>query len=320
VRELPWASPYLLAPMAGLTTSGVRELFYQWGAAATSTGLLDAVGLAEGRAGSLRRARATGSNQILQLFGREEKHLCRSVEVAESLGFEGIELNLGCPSPALVKRGCCVALMKEPLRVASLLKAMRAATPLAVGLKCRTGFVQGDELYRPIYDAACESESDWFSLHPRCVREGYEATPHYDILDYLSTDGPALVTGGSLQTPADVLVLKQRFPHLSAVIIGRAAFTRPGFFEELGGKSPLSAQDSAQRVLGLLGELATDLERHEAARILPALMRIFGLTAGSMPQLDLIQPQRRRDLLPQLVTRFSEAVPPEMKGNPFLRL
>jgi tRNA-dihydrouridine synthase B len=317
--DLPWRTPYLLAPMAGLTTTGVRSLFFQWGAGAMSTGLLDAEGLAKRRPGSLRRAEASTPHQIVQFFGNDPKYLALAAASAEERGFAGVELNLGCPAPVVLKRGCGAALMGNPSLVSDLLIALREATSLPIGLKCRSGLQTEDNSYLAIYDAAVKAKLDWFALHPRSLREGYTATPHWDLLNNLPADGPALITGGSLQTAAQVRHIMNSYPHVQACYIGRPAFTRPWIFEELLGQPTPEIPKMAEHILSILSELASDLDQSEASRILPVLLRLFGLEPSGTPQLDLIQPKVRLEMRDQVENRLNQSPFPEIQGNPFLR-
>lgn len=318
---LPLASPYLLAPMASLTTPGVRALCLRLGAGAAGTGLVDAEGLARGVAGSLRRARrGDGAGpQILQLFAADAALLARAAARGEELGFQGVELNLGCPAAPIVTRGCGAALMGrwDDLRI--LLRALRGATGLPVGLKCRSGRRPGDTDFLTLHGLAAEAGLDWFCLHLRSLAGGYHEDPDWRLADRLPADGPRLWAGGGLREAAEARAALAAHPALEAVLIGRAALSVPWIFRLCGGGPEPAAGEQAGLLAELLQALAADLDWQEGRRVLPGLLESMGLPSGEDAQFRLADRRRRGEWEERLAARLAQGPLPVLEGNPFLR-
>ncbi|MEE2644884.1 MAG: tRNA-dihydrouridine synthase, partial [Myxococcota bacterium] len=82
---------------------------------------------------------------VLQLGGDDPSALAACAELAERWGYQGVNLNVGCPSDRVQSGSFGAALMRRPERVAAAVKAMRIATSLPVTVKHRIGV---DELDR----------------------------------------------------------------------------------------------------------------------------------------------------------------------------
>ena len=75
----------------------------------------------------------------VQFGGSEPEDLARCTELAQMVGFDEVNLNIGCPSPRVQRGAFGACLMKEPDLVAECVKAMNSATDLPVTVKCRLG-------------------------------------------------------------------------------------------------------------------------------------------------------------------------------------
>jgi tRNA-dihydrouridine synthase B len=307
--------------MAGLSTAGVRALCLELGAGAASTGLVDAEGLRRGSPGSLRRASTLPHPrpQILQLFAARVEDLAPAVARAAELGFQGVELNLGCPAGPIVGRGCGAALMGRWPELRGLLAALRAATELPAGLKCRSGRRPGDGEYLVVHELAAEAGLDWFCLHPRSVAGGYDEPPDWNLLELLPADGPRLWAVGGLGDAAEARAALAAHPALEAVLIGRAALGAPWIFAEcLGGATP-SLAERAGLLARLLHALAADLDWQEARRVLPVLLERFGLPEDEDAQFRLADRRRAAQWRARLEERLAAGPLPALEDNPLLR-
>ncbi len=314
-------SPYLLAPMAGFTTSGVRRLLLGQGAGAASTGLVDAEGLARQSPGSLRRAarEAAPGPQILQLFANQPEILGQAAALAAPLGFQGVELNLGCPAAPLVARGCGGALLGRWPELRALLKVLREASPLPAGIKCRSGQLPGDGQFLILHELAAEAGLDWFCLHPRSLSGAYVEQPDWSLVDRLPAGGPRLWAVGDLRTAAEARAALAAHPGLEAVLIGRAALTLPWIFRLCRGEVAPAPREGAALLAALLRSLVADLDWQEARRLLPGLLGHLGLPADEAAAFRLADRRRLPEWIDLLERQLIAGPPPAITGNPFLR-
>lgn len=307
--------------MAGISTAGVRALCLELGAGAAGTGLVDAEGLVKDSPGSLRRAGcdALPRPQILQLFGARPEILARAAGRAAALGFQGVELNLGCPADTIVARGCGSALMGRWDELRELLREFRRGAELPAGVKCRSGRRPGDGECLVLHELAAEAGLDWFCLHPRSLAGAYREPPDWSLLERLPAGGPRLWAVGDLRSAAEARAALAAHPALEAVQIGRAAIIAPWIFRECLGAPVPDGPERATLLARLLQALAFDLDWQEGRRILPALLEHLGLPGGAEAQFRLADRRRLPEWSARIEERLAAGPLPVLEGNPFLR-
>jgi tRNA-dihydrouridine synthase A len=199
----------------------------------------------------------------LQLGGDDPSELARSAEVAQAMGYDEINLNVGCPSSRVQAGRFGASLMKEPPRVAAAVRAMRSAVDLPVTVKHRIGV---DDLDRyedmlAFVDTVAEVGCRRFTVHARKAwlqglspKENREVPPlRYEDVYQLKRDRPELlveINGGVLST-AEVV---HHLDHVDAVMIGRGAYDDPMWFAELdrqllGGGPPRDRSEIAEAMI-----------------------------------------------------------------------
>ncbi|MCB9677216.1 MAG: tRNA dihydrouridine(20/20a) synthase DusA [Alphaproteobacteria bacterium] len=177
----------------------------------------------------------------LQLGGDDPEALATCARIAEDLGYDEVNLNVGCPSDR-VQKGCFGAvLMKSPERVAACVEAMKAAVSVPVTVKHRIGV---DDLDRyedmlRFVTVVSASGADRFSVHARKAwlqglspKENRNIPPlRYDEVHRLKAELPHLeieINGGIL----DLDQAEAHLAHVDAVMIGRAAVDDPWIFAD----------------------------------------------------------------------------------------
>lgn len=177
----------------------------------------------------------------LQLGGDDPAALVESARIGADLGYDEINLNVGCPSDR-VQSGCFGAvLMRRPEHVAACVAAMKAAVQVPVTVKHRIGV---DELDRyedmvRFVEIVAPSGADRFSVHARKAwlsglspKENRDIPPlrHAEV-HALKQAFPAL----EIEINGGILTLDQALEHLQhvdGVMIGRAAVDDPWLFAE----------------------------------------------------------------------------------------
>jgi tRNA-dihydrouridine synthase A len=172
----------------------------------------------------------------LQLGGSEPDDLAHCARLAQSWGYDEVNLNCGCPSERVQRGAFGACLMNEPRLVADGVKAMRDATTLPVTVKHRIG-VDRQESYAFVRDfvgtvaaAGCEvfivhARSAW--LQGLSPKENRELPPlRYDTVHRLKRDFPDLtiVLNGGLKTNARI---DEELAVLDGVMLGREAYHQP---------------------------------------------------------------------------------------------
>ena len=175
----------------------------------------------------------------LQLGGDDPDALARCAEIAQAMGYDELNLNVGCPSDR-VQQGCFGAVfMTRPEQVARMVEATRAACDLPVTVKHRIGVDALDSYahMRAFVDTVAAAGADRFTVHARKAwlsglspKENRSVPPlRYPEVWRLKAERPDLpveINGGIL----DLDQAQAQLARVDAVMIGRAAFDDPWLF------------------------------------------------------------------------------------------
>jgi tRNA-dihydrouridine synthase A len=175
----------------------------------------------------------------LQVGGDSAKDLAECARIAEDMGYDEINLNVGCPSSRVQDGNFGACLMAHPERVAECIAAMHQYTRLPVTVKHRIGIDDRDRyedmqhFVRIVADAGC----DRFTVHARKAwlqglspKENRDIPPlRYEDVHRLKQDFPHLIIeiNGGFTTLEQV---KHQLHSVDAVMIGRAAYDHPYLF------------------------------------------------------------------------------------------
>ena len=176
----------------------------------------------------------------IQLGGCVPNDFIKCGKLAQNLGYNEININVGCPSERVKKGNFGLSLMAEPELVADCVKAMKDNLDIPISVKCRTGFDNNDsyeELYNFIkkqvnagVDYVCiHARKGWLSgLSPKENRTIPKL--NYDTVYSIKKDFPQLMLGinGGIKTIAEA---KSHLESVDSVMIGREAYGNPMIFK-----------------------------------------------------------------------------------------
>lgn len=190
----------------------------------------------------------------LQLGGADAAEMAAAAAVGADMGYDEININVGCPSDRVKSGSFGACLMREPQRVADCVAAMRARVSVPVTVKTRIGVEDGEgasarallypdadyEWLRHFISTVAAAGCSTFIIHARkAVLSGFspkdnrEIPPlRYDIALQLKRDFPHLqiVANGGIATVAQAL---EMIGPLDGVMIGREAYDNPYFLAQL---------------------------------------------------------------------------------------
>lgn len=219
----------------------------------------------------------------LQLGGSDPLLLAEATRIATDLGFDEINLNVGCPSSRVKKGAFGACLMGEPDRVALCIDAMRSATCLPVTVKHRIGIDEIDTYQDMVrfVGIVADAGTDRFTVHARKAwlsglnpKENRTIPPlRHPEVHRLKAEFPHLMieTNGGIKTHAEIA---RHLGHVDAVMVGRAAYETPYLFAEadtryFGDDAPvLTRFEIAEQMLPViereeaLGEKLHRITRH----------------------------------------------------------
>ena len=243
----------VLAPMAGVTNLPFRLIAREAGAGLVFTETVSAKGLVRGGAKSWRLVESAPAEGPLayQLFGGDPESLGGATRMLAERGARFIDLNLGCPVKKFLKHGAGACLLREPARVAPLVRAMRKGLPSgALSVKVRLGW-NAESITAPEVARIAEAEgADFLSVHGRTRAQLYsgqaDRTRIREVVESVSI--PVFANG-------DVVLPEQALDMLAetgaaGVMIGRGAMANPWIFSqivELASGRPVPRPSAAER-------------------------------------------------------------------------
>ena len=175
-------------------------------------------------------------NVLPQALTRDPEQLLAWMDYIRGLGYERADLNLGCPSPTVTKRGRGSGMLKDPGYLQSFLDyVFSRPLPLTLSVKTRIGFETAEEWER-ILDILGEYPFGHMTIHVRTMKEQYTGGIHPEAFETAVRKGIRHpVYNGDLRTPEDVERLLERCPETEAVMIGRGFLADPSLGRRLRG-------------------------------------------------------------------------------------
>jgi len=225
----------------------------------------------------------------LQLGGCDPNELALSAKIGADLGYDEINLNVGCPSDRVQNGRFGACLMAEPARVADGVAAMKAAVAVPVTVKCRLGIDDQDteESLDRFADLMIAAGADALIVHARKAwLKGLSPRENRDIppLDHARVyrlkqrlgDFPVIINGGIRSLDEAEAHLR----HVDGVMLGRAAYENPSvlldvdarFFRETDPAA--DAHDAVELLMPYIErEIAKGARLHDVTRHLLGLFR-----------------------------------------------
>ncbi len=129
-----------LAPMAGVTDIAFRGMCKKFGADVIYTEFAssDALIYESKKTFEMIRFQESEKPVVVQIFGNKPEHMAKAAKVCENLGFDGVDINFGCPAYKVVKHGGGVSLMRNPELCHDIVQATIEAVNIPVSIKIRS--------------------------------------------------------------------------------------------------------------------------------------------------------------------------------------
>jgi tRNA-dihydrouridine synthase len=168
---------------------------------------------------------------VYQLVGSDPEQLATAVSLLDTQECAGIDLNMGCAAPAIVRSGAGVRWMASPDRAGALIKVLRKRTNRRLSVKLRIG-LEDDFAYLVEFCKRLESEGvERITLHPRTAREKFKRRPRWEYVGLLRSALQIPVAGNGDIADAEELV-RRATEGCDAVMVGRKAVRAPWVFAQ----------------------------------------------------------------------------------------
>jgi nifR3 family TIM-barrel protein len=266
--------PVLLAPMAGATDLVFRKLCRSFGADAAVTEMVSAKALCFGDKKSLLIGEVAPEERptAVQLFGHESETMARAAALLPGETFDWIDLNMGCPVHKVVSSGDGSALMRDPKRIAEIVRAVVAAVDKPVTVKLRAG-IDGVESAPECARAAQEAGASAVTVHARMREQYYAPSADWSVIARVkqAVQIPVFANGDIDSPQAALAVLRET--GADGVMIGRAALGNPFLLGQV--KAALAGRE--------IPPMPSPCRRLEVAKAhIAALVELKGMRIGML--------------------------------------
>jgi tRNA-dihydrouridine synthase B len=224
-----------LAPMAGITDMAYRAICKQFGCGLTYTEMVSAKGLYYKSENTKELMALAPEEQpaAIQIFGSEPDILASIAAEVQAAGADIIDINMGCPTPKIVRNGDGCALMQKPELVAEIVKKVTAAVTVPVTIKIRKGWDENSVNAVGIALAAEENGAKAVTVHGRTREQFYTGKADWEIIKKVKQALKIPVIGnGDVVSPETAKEMLE-MTGCDAIMIGRGAEGNPWIFKSV---------------------------------------------------------------------------------------
>ncbi len=231
---------FMLAPMDGVTDTVFRQIVTFVGkpyVLFTEFTSIDGL-LSAGKEKTLRRLEFTEIERpiVAQIWGSDPKKFYQVAKLVSKLGFDGIDINMGCPDKSTIKKGACSALIKNPRLAKEIIEAtIKGANGLPVSIKTRIGFSKIE--IETWAKTLLETDIAALILHLRTVSEMSKVPAHWEEISKAVELRDKISPGTLIIGNGDVKSLREardkcRQYGIDGVMIGTGIFENVWLFNE----------------------------------------------------------------------------------------
>ena len=259
-----------LAPMAGVADRAMREICEKYGAAYAVGELTSAKALTLGdKKSTVFLERGSLSVFANQLFGGEPSTMAEAAKIAESFNPDFIDINMGCPAPKVANNGGGSSLLRDPVLVGKIVRAVKDATSLPVTVKIRTGWDKDSINAVEIAKICEENGADAITVHGRTRAQMY--APPVDVSSIkavcCAVKIPVIANGDIV----DGISAKKMYDETGCdfVMVGRGAMGTPWVFDKINayiGNGEILPDPPLEKRLEIMMEQLDLMKKYKSER------------------------------------------------------
>ena len=224
---------YYFAPLEGLTDSVFRKVHHKYfpGVDRYYTPFFSPTShraLTNREVRELPPADSLGVTVVPQMLTKVSEDFVWMAGVCKDLGYEEVNLNLGCPSGTVTAKGKGSGMLRDLESLDRFLNEIFAGSALPISVKTRIGFADSGE-FPAIMEVLKRYPIKELTVHPRVRTAFYKGHVDMDAFRYALRESPAPVCyNGDLTSLKQVRTMAGQYPSISGVMIGRGLIGDPG--------------------------------------------------------------------------------------------
>ena len=227
----------VLAPMAGVTDTVFRRFIRNLGGCGLiMTEFTSADGVLRAKDRKAKRYLHFYEDEhpiSAQLFGSNPQVMADAARMVEDLGFDLVDLNLGCPAKKVVKCNGGSGLLRDLPAIGRIFEAVRSAVKVPFTVKFRAGWNDDEIVCVELAKMAEDCGLCAVALHARTREQGYSGQARWEWIAAVKDAVKIPVIGnGDIRTPEDACAMVEQ-TGCDAVMIGRTAPSNPWIFRQI---------------------------------------------------------------------------------------
>lgn len=224
----------VLAPMAGVTDLAFRILAKEMGCALVYSEMISDKGLIYGNSHTIEMLQIDERERpvTLQIFGSEPDCMAKAAKIVEQAGADIIDINMGCPTPKIVKNGEGSALMRQPELAYKIIASVVAAVSVPVTIKMRKGWDEDTVNAVQIAQLAERAGAAAVAVHGRTRQQFYTGKADWEIIRQVKQSvGIPVLGNGDVNSPQAAKQLLTE-TNCDGIMIGRGCQGNPWLFRQ----------------------------------------------------------------------------------------
>ena len=179
----------------------------------------------------------------VQVLTNKAELFLRFCNQIKELGFDKVNINLGCPAGTVVKKGRGSGFLRDTYALDRFLDEVFKKSDIEISLKTRIGYFDGDEMDE-LLEIYNKYPASFVVIHPRVRNQLYNGKPDMNVFEKSYKLSKNKVSyNGDICSVEDFINITRVYPDLHSVMIGRGAIKNPAIFREIRGGSKLSKEE-----------------------------------------------------------------------------
>jgi len=221
---------------------------------------------------------------VAQVFGATPEHFYQTALLVKELGFDGIDINMGCPDKNIQKQNAGAKLIQSPQLAKKIIsETKRGAGTIPVSVKTRIGYAK--ETLDEWLPHILEMEPAAITIHGRTKKEMSDVPAHWDVIArgaemtrtyYTGKERPFILGNGDVQNMTEAMERVNQYG-VDGIMVGRGMFGNPWFFADKNAYKARKEVDA--RNIGL----------QEKMRVMVEHSRLFEELFGDAKRFDVMK-------------------------------
>jgi len=225
------------APMAEITTPALRKTIKQFKSnVILYSEMLSAGAIVAGSAHNepLVKLYDFDSPIIYQIVGENAHKMAKACEILSKQNCNGIDINMGCPAPDIIKKGCGSKLLLDFDKSKNIIRECRKTTDKTLSVKMRIGFDNQDEDTFISFIKMMENEGvDYITVHPRHAKLFFSRTSNWEFVKIAKKNVSIPIIGNGDITTPEIAYNRLTENKCNGLMIGRESIKSPWIFQAI---------------------------------------------------------------------------------------